>query len=40
MTIRILMIALLAGTLGVSACGKKGDPIPPGQEEEKEKPTS
>ena len=37
--LRIILIGLLAGTLAVSACGKKGDPIRPGEKQE-EKPAS
>jgi predicted small lipoprotein YifL len=31
---RILLTALLAGALAVSACGLKGDPIRPGSEKD------
>ena len=34
---RIFLIGLLAGTLAVSACGKKGDPIRPGQKQEEKR---
>lgn len=34
--LRILMICTMAGTLAVSACGKKGNPERPGQTEEKQ----
>ena len=34
-TIRFLLIALLAGSLAVSACGKKGDPVRPGEIKDK-----
>ena len=32
--IRLLVMALLAGVLAVSACGKKGDPTRPGEKPE------
>ena len=35
--LRIILIGLLAGTLAVSACGKKGDPIRPGQKQEEKR---
>jgi predicted small lipoprotein YifL len=34
---RLAMTALLAVTLGLSACGIKGDPIRPGSEEDLKK---
>jgi len=40
MTLRIALCALLAASLAVSACGKKGDPIRPGQEKTEEKKSS
>lgn len=40
MTLRLILVALLASSLTVAACGKKGDPIPPSQQEKKEKKTS
>ncbi|MEM7189119.1 MAG: lipoprotein [Pseudomonadota bacterium] len=30
------IIAVLAGTLAITACGKKGDPTPPAAETEEE----
>ena len=32
--VRLILMGLLAGTLAVSACGKKGDPVRPGQKQE------
>ena len=34
MTLRLVALALLAALLSLSACGKKGDPIRPGEEPE------
>ena len=34
---RLAMTALLAVTLGLSACGIKGDPIRPGSDEDSKK---
>ena len=34
---RIVLTALLAGALAVSACGLKGDPIRPGSEKDVKK---
>ena len=34
--VRVLMIGLLAGTLTIAACGKKGPPIRPGEETKQE----
>ena len=34
---RIAMTALLAGALGLAACGIKGDPIRPGSDEDPKK---
>ncbi len=36
-TAHILILALLAASLAVAACGKKGNPIRPGEEPKKEK---
>lgn len=38
--IRLVLIGILAGTLAVSACGKKGDPKVPGAEQTEEQPAS
>lgn len=35
---RLLILALMAGTLTLASCGKKGDPIPPGQQQTETKP--
>ena len=37
---RLAMTALLAVTLGLSACGIKGDPIRPGSKEDPKKQSS
>ncbi len=36
-TARFLILALLSATLIVSACGKKGSPIRPGEKKEEKK---
>ena len=38
--LRLTILILMAGTLAVSACGKKGDPERPGTETEEEQSTS
>ena len=38
--LKLLLIGMLAGTTALSACGKKGDPIRPGQEKTEEKKRS
>jgi hypothetical protein len=38
--LRLMLIGLLAGTLAVSACGKKGDPNRPTGEQTEEQPAS
>ena len=35
--VRLILMGLLAGTLAVSACGKKGDPVRPGQKQEEKR---
>ena len=39
-TLRFALIALLTGTLAVAACGKKGDPIRPGSDEDRQEETT
>ena len=34
---KLILMALLAGSLALGACGKKGDPIRPGTEKQEEK---
>ena len=38
--LNLLLIGVLAGTMALSACGKKGDPVRPGQEKTEEKKSS
>ncbi|MEM7059907.1 MAG: lipoprotein [Pseudomonadota bacterium] len=40
MIFRYVLLALLTATLAVSACGRKGDPVRPGQEEKQQKNSS
>jgi len=35
-SLRLIIIAVLAGALAVSACGIKGDPVRPGTETEEQ----